>query len=174
MSNYKALLPNVKAFVFDYDGVFTEGTVILTDDSEPMRTANVKDGYAVQLAIKLGYRVAIISGGKSKSVLSRFRSLNVPEVFLGVENKLDVFNHFLEVNHLHSFEVVFMGDDIPDYKVMLAAGVPTCPSDAAMEIKSVAAYISRYAGGKGCVREIIEQVLKSQGKWMQDQTAFSW
>lgn len=166
MSNYKALLRNITTFVFDYDGVMTDGVIFLNNDGEPLRTANVKDGYALQLIRKLGYHIAIISGGYSPSMLKRFESLNIEDVFLGVSDKLVVFEQFMKEKGVEPSEVVYMGDDIPDYRPMKRAGVPVCPSDAAEEIKSISLYISRYRGGHGCVRDIIEQVLKVQGRWM--------
>lgn len=173
MSNYKALLRNVNTFIFDYDGVMTDGVIVLNNDGEPLRTANVKDGYALQLIRKLGYNIAIISGGYSPSMLRRFESLNIENVFLGVSNKLEVFEKYLSDNGIRPEQVVYMGDDIPDYRPMKRAGVPVCPADAAEEIKSISVYISRYKGGHGCVRDIIEQVLKVQGRWMTDE-AHQW
>ncbi len=173
MSNYKEKLLKVNTFIFDYDGVMTDGTVFLTNDGDALRTANVKDGYALQLAIKKNYRIAIISGAYSESVRRRFENLNIKDVFLGVEKKIDVYLQYLETNKLENEHVLFMGDDIPDYEIMLIAGVPTCPSDAAEEIKRTATYISHQGGGHGCVRDIIEQVLKVQGKWMNDD-AYHW
>jgi len=170
MSNYKEKLLKVNTFIFDYDGVLTNGTVILMSDGDALRTANVKDGYAMQLAIKKNYRIAIISGGYSESIKRRFDSLKVKDVFLGVDKKIDVFNNYLDEHKLEQENVLFMGDDIPDYEIMLKAGVPTCPADAAEEIKGKAIYISHFPGGQGCVRDIIEQVLKVQGKWMNDDT----
>ncbi len=168
MSNYKAFLSQVNTFVFDYDGVMTNGVIVLNNDGEPLRTANVKDGYALQLIMKLGYNVAIISGGYSPSMKSRFDALNIKDVFLGVSDKLEVLRDFMNKKGLKRENIVYMGDDIPDYKAMLEVGVPVCPSDAAEEIKSISVYISHFGGGEGCVRDIIEQVLKVQGKWMND------
>lgn len=173
MSNYKEKLLNVNTFIFDYDGVLSDGSVILTSDGDALRSANVKDGYAMQLAIKKNYKIAIISGGYSESMKRRFESLNIKDVFLGVDKKIDVYNQYIETNNLKKENVLFMGDDIPDYEIMLTAGVPTCPSDAVEEIKRVATYISHQSGGHGCVRDIIEQVLKVQGKWMNDD-AYHW
>lgn len=173
MSNYKELLRHITTFVFDYDGVLTDGTVILMNDGDALRTANVKDGYALQLAVKKGYRVAIISGGYSPSMVHRFKALKIEDVFLGVENKIEVFKQYLEKQDIKPAEVLFMGDDIPDFEVMQHAGVPTCPADASEEIKRLARYISHRNGGHGCVRDVIEQVMKIQGKWMSD-GAFHW
>ncbi|MEI6456199.1 MAG: HAD hydrolase family protein [bacterium] len=173
MANYKELLRHINTFIFDYDGVMTDGSVIMTSDGEAYRISNVKDGYALQLAIKKGYRVAVISGAHSASMIHRMNAVMVTDLFLGVENKITVYHEYLEKHNLSASQVLFMGDDIPDYALMLEAGVSTCPSDAAEEIKSVAKYISHFPGGKGCVRDVIEQVLKVQGKWMNDD-AYHW
>ncbi len=173
MSNYKALLSKVTTFIFDYDGVMTDGKLILLHEGAPLRTANVKDGYALQLARRLGYNVVIISGGISRSVENRFDSLRIKDVFLGISNKEEVFDQYMKDNNLTSEQIVYMGDDIPDYKVMKKVGVPVCPADATEEIKSISVYISDKNGGEGCVRDIIEQVLKVQGKWMTEE-AFQW
>ena len=173
MKNYKERLKHITAFVFDYDGTLTDGTVILLDEGEPLRTANVRDGYAIQLAVKIGFHVAIISGGRSKSMTNRFSMLKVKHVYLGIEHKLDTLKMFMEENHLMPENVLYMGDDIPDYHVMKYSGVAACPSDAAEEIKSISHYISHCKGGEGCARDVIEQVLKVQGHWMNDD-GFSW
>ncbi|NVO20464.1 MAG: HAD-IIIA family hydrolase [Bacteroidetes bacterium] len=173
MSNYKERLLKVNTFIFDYDGVLSDGIVILMSNGEALRTANVKDGYAIQLAMKKGYRIAIISGAYSESVKKRFENLKVSDVFLGVDHKILVFEEYLTKHSISPEEVLFMGDDIPDYEIMLKAGVPTCPADAAEEIRSLAVYISHHNGGQGCVRDIIEQVMKVQGKWMNED-AYHW
>jgi 3-deoxy-D-manno-octulosonate 8-phosphate phosphatase (KDO 8-P phosphatase) len=173
MANFKELLKHVNTFVFDYDGVLTDGTVILMNNGDALRTANVKDGYALQLAVKKGYHVAIISGGYSESILRRFEALNVRDVFLGVDKKIEVLREYLQKHDINPEHVLFMGDDIPDYEIMWVVGVPTCPADASEEIKAVSKYISHQKGGHGCVRDVIEQVLKIQGKWMSD-GAFHW
>ena len=173
MTNYKELLKNINTFVFDYDGVLTDGSIITLNDGEAYRTTNVKDGYALQLARKKGYRIAVISGAKADCMVHRLQALQISDVFLGIENKLETFKAYLQNNGVDSSDVLFMGDDIPDYELMLASGLSSCPSDAAEEIKKVARYISHFAGGKGCVRDVIEQVLKVQGKWMNDD-AYHW
>ncbi len=170
MSNYKALLTDIKTFIFDYDGVMTNGNLLLQMDGQPLRFANVKDGFVLQLAVKLGYRVVVISGGVSRSVKNRFEALGIKDVFLGIRDKLTVFNEYIENNKIDPATIVYMGDDIPDYKVMKKVGVPVCPADAAEEIKEISVYISDKKGGEGCVRDIIEQVLKVQGKWMSDES----
>jgi len=173
MNNYKELLRHITAFVFDYDGTLTDGTVVLLDEGEPLRTANVRDGYAIQLAVRKGYKVAIISGGRSKSMSNRFRMLNVQDIFLGVEHKIETLKTYIETNGLKPENVLFLGDDIPDYHAMKYCGVAACPADAAVEIKAISHYISHVKGGSGCARDVIEQVLKVQGKWM-DGDAFKW
>lgn len=173
MSNYKELLKQVNTFILDYDGVLTDGTIILLHEGEPLRTANVKDGYALQLANKKGYRVAIISGAKSQSMYNRFSALNITDIFLGIEKKLKIFHDYIRKFDIRPEEVLYMGDDIPDYEIMKEVGVPTCPSDACEEIRSISKYISHNRGGEGCVRDVIEQVLKVQGKWMNDD-AYHW
>jgi 3-deoxy-D-manno-octulosonate 8-phosphate phosphatase (KDO 8-P phosphatase) len=171
--NYKELLKNITTFIFDYDGVMTDGSVIMTNEGEAWRITNVKDGYALQLAIKMGYHVAVISGAKSHSMSQRMKALNVRDVFLGVEDKVKQFREYIEQNNIRVTEVLYMGDDIPDYEVMMEAGVPTCPADAAEEIRNISKYISHCGGGKGCVRDVIEQVMKVQGKWMNEH-AYHW
>jgi 3-deoxy-D-manno-octulosonate 8-phosphate phosphatase (KDO 8-P phosphatase) len=173
MKNYKELLSKVNTFIFDYDGVLSDGSIITLDDGEAYRTTNVKDGYAIQLARKKGYRIAVISGARAECMMHRLTALNITDVFLGIENKVEIFRTYLITNSLKRENVLFMGDDIPDYEVMLASGVPTCPADAAEEIKNISSYISHFPGGKGCVRDVIEQVLKVQGKWMNDD-AYHW
>jgi len=168
MANYKELLKHISTFVFDYDGVMTDGSVITANDGEVYRISSVKDGYALQLAWKKGYKVAVISGAKSESMIHRMKALQITDVFMGVDKKQNIFREYLKANNLKPEQVLFMGDDIPDYEVMLEAGISTCPADAAEEIKSVAKYISHFNGGRGCVRDVIEQVLKVQGNWMND------
>lgn len=173
MSNYKDLLHKITTMIFDYDGVLTDGSVILLPDGEGVRSGNVKDGYAIQLAMKNGYRIAIISGGRSASMERRMEMLKVTDVYLGVTDKLSVFRQFCADNHLQPENVLYMGDDIPDYKVMREVGVACCPLDAAQEIKNISHYISDYPGGRGCIRDIIEQVMKIHGKWMNGD-AYHW
>jgi len=171
--NYKELLKNITTLIFDYDGVFTEGKILLLENGDQLRTANVKDGYALQLAIKKGYRIAVISGGTSDSIKVRLEKLGMTDVYIRVEHKIKVYNKYLEKHSLSRNEVLFMGDDIPDYQIMKEVGVAVCPADAAEEIKSLSHYISHSNGGDGCVRDILEQVMKVQGKWMNDD-GFLW
>ncbi len=173
MSNFKEDLTKVKAFAFDVDGVFASSKVILHPSGDLMRTMNIKDGYAVFYTIKRDYLICIISGGTSESVRARFQKLGVTDIYLGSRNKADDFRDFLFKYDLKAENVLYMGDDLPDYEVMQMVGIPTCPSDAVEEIKSISSYISDKAGGEGCVRDVIEQVLRLQGKWM-DGEAFNW
>ncbi len=174
MRNYKELLNDVTTFIFDYDGVMTNGDVLVNENGEPLRMANVKDGYALQLARKLGYNVAVISGGYSLSILNRMQMLNIEDVFLRVADKMAKLNEYMVYRNIKPNQIVYMGDDIPDYLPMKAVSVPVCPADAAEEIKSISLYISAFGGGRGCVRDIVEQVLKVQGKWMLNFESHLW
>lgn len=173
MTNFKENLLKVRAFIFDIDGVLSLQTIGLNTFGVPNRTVNLRDGYAIQYAVKKGYPVGIISGSSSKEYQRRLRLLGVKDIYLNSRSKIDHFNSFLKKHKLDKSEVLFMGDDIPDYQVMKEAGVPACPSDADSEIRQVAVYISDKKGGEGCVRDVIEQVLRLNNKWM-DTDAFSW
>jgi 3-deoxy-D-manno-octulosonate 8-phosphate phosphatase (KDO 8-P phosphatase) len=173
MKNYKELLKNISTIFLDYDGVLTDGTILINENGDQLRTGYVKDGYAIQFAIKQGYRIVIITGGSSDSIRRRCESLNISEIFLCVRNKSEFFQEFTRKNNLKLSEIAYLGDDIPDYLPMKKAGLAVCPADAAEEIKKISHYISHYKGGKGCVRDLIEQILKVQGKWMQED-AFEW
>lgn len=173
MTNYKELLSGITTLIFDYDGVMTDGKVILQHEGPPLRSANVRDGYILQLAVKLGYNVVIISGGFSRSMDNRFETLNIKDAFTGVKNKLEVYDKYLKDKGISDEEVLYMGDDIPDIPVMKRAGVPVCPLDASEEVRNISVYISDRKGGEGCVRDIIEQVMKVQGKWLTPE-AFTW
>ena len=173
MVNFKEGLVKLKAFIFDIDGVLSLQTIGLNTFGVPNRTVNLRDGYALQFAVKKGYHIGVISGSSSKEYQKRLKLLGVKDIFLNSRSKLEHFNTFLKKYNLDRSEVLFMGDDIPDFKVMKEAGVPVCPSDADSEIKQVAVYISDKKGGEGCVRDVIEQVLRLHNKWM-DSDAFSW
>jgi 3-deoxy-D-manno-octulosonate 8-phosphate phosphatase (KDO 8-P phosphatase) len=173
MANFKEGLANVKAFVFDIDGVLSTQTIALNVFGVPNRSVNLRDGYAIQLAVRKGYHICVISGCRSKEYQKRLKLLGVKDIFLNSKSKIDHFQAFLKKYNLNKTEVLFMGDDIPDYKVMKEAGIPVCPSDADSEIRDVASYISDKRGGEGCVRDVIEQVLRLHNKWM-DSDAFSW
>lgn len=172
MINYD--LKKIRALAFDVDGVLSTNNVILLEGGQPCRTANIKDGYALQLAIKRGIDIAIITGGKSEAVRVRYEGLGIKHVFLGVSVKIKKYEEWLQENHLTDEEVLYMGDDIPDYEVMRRCGCACCPADAAEEIKQIATYVSPREGGMGCARDVIEQVLRAQGKWMTDAEAFGW
>ncbi|ETZ23321.1 HAD family hydrolase [Pedobacter sp. V48] len=161
-------LKNITTLIFDVDGVLTNGDIIASDSGEFLRTFNIKDGYALQLAVKRGYLVCIISGGRGLAMQRRFEGLGIAEVFLGVSDKVDVFNSVLTKHNITAEEVLYMGDDIPDLSVMQLVGLPTCPSDAVPEIKAISEYISPYSGGKTAVRDIIEKVLKVQQRWFDE------
>jgi 3-deoxy-D-manno-octulosonate 8-phosphate phosphatase (KDO 8-P phosphatase) len=173
MANFKEDLVNVKAFVFDIDGVLSLQTINLNSFGVPNRTINLRDGYAVQLAVKKGYHIGVISGSNSKEYKKRLKSLGVTDIYLNSSTKLDHFNAFLKKHNLNKTEVLFMGDDIPDFEVMKETGIAVCPSDADSEIKQVAAYISDKRGGEGCVRDVIEQVLRLHNNWL-DSNSFTW
>lgn len=173
MPNYKEKLTTIKTFVFDYDGVFTDGIVYLMDNGAQVRTANARDGYALQLAIKQGYRICVITGALSKAIKERFERLKVSDVFLGSDNKKQILDDYIKKHNIKKEELLVMGDDIPDFHLLKAAHVATCPADAVEEIKLISDYISKKDGGKGCVRDIIEQVLRVQNNWMNDD-AFHW
>jgi 3-deoxy-D-manno-octulosonate 8-phosphate phosphatase (KDO 8-P phosphatase) len=160
----------IKTFVFDVDGVLTDGTLLVLDDGQMVRKMNIKDGYALQLALKRGYRIVIISGGTSEAVRERLNRLGVQDVYLKVHNKLEVLTQFITQHELKWEEVLFMGDDIPDYMVMKLVGLPCAPADAAPEIKQISVYTSALNGGFGCAREVIEKVLKLNDDWPMDTT----
>jgi 3-deoxy-D-manno-octulosonate 8-phosphate phosphatase (KDO 8-P phosphatase) len=167
------LFKSVTCFVFDVDGVLTDGSLLVFDDGPMLRRMNVKDGYALQLAIKKGYRVLIISGGDSAGVRERLEKLGIKDVFMKVENKLEKLGGWLEANKLPWEQVLFMGDDIPDYDAMQKAGLPCCPADATPEIKHISKYISNIKGGQGCARDVIEKVLKLNSHWSIDTSVSS-
>ncbi|MDD5569801.1 MAG: HAD hydrolase family protein [Bacteroidales bacterium] len=173
MTNYRQLLADITTFVFDVDGVLASSFVSTMPDGEQIRTMNAKDGYAIQLALKNGYNVCIISGAKADSIRKRFERIGVRDIFMETGDKCRVLDKYMKDRNLEQKNVLYMGDDIPDYKAMQMAGLPACPSDAANEIKSISVYISEASGGGGCARDIIEQVMKLHGKWMND-NAFCW
>lgn len=172
MINYD--LQKIRAIVFDLDGVLSSSTISLGADGVPLRTVNIKDGYAIQLAVKMGLHVAIISGCKIESVRSRYEGLGMTDIYLGASVKIKIYEDFLAKYHLKEDEVMFMGDDIPDLEIMRRVGCPVCPKDACSEVKAVSIYVSDYQGGYGCGRDVIEQTLKAQGKWLKDERAFGW
>ncbi|MDP4267712.1 MAG: HAD hydrolase family protein [Bacteroidota bacterium] len=173
MPNFKQKLHKINTFIFDIDGVLTDASVLLMPDGQNLRIMNVKDGYALQLAVKKGYNVAVISGGRCDAVYHRFNYLGIKDVFLGIENKKSFFEKYIAEKGISLENIIYMGDDIPDYEIMTIVGIPTCPADASEEIKMISDYISDKKGGYGCARDIIEQVLKVQNKWF-DKDAFHW
>jgi 3-deoxy-D-manno-octulosonate 8-phosphate phosphatase (KDO 8-P phosphatase) len=173
MANFKEELVNIKAFVFDIDGVLSLQTISLNTFGVPNRTVNLRDGYALQLAVKKGYLIGVISGSNSKEYQKRLKLLGVTDIYLNSRTKLGHFNIFLKKHKLNRSEVLYMGDDIPDFEVMKEAGVAVCPADADREIKQLAAFISDKKGGEGCVRDVVEQVLRLHNNWM-DSDAFNW
>lgn len=166
-------LTQIRALAFDVDGVLSANNVFLLG-GQPVRTANIKDGYALQHAAKTDLHLAIITGGKNEAVRERYMNLGIADVFMGVGRKIDVFEDWLLKHQLSADQVLYMGDDVPDYEVMSLCGCPCCPADAAPEIQEIACYISHQKGGEGCVRDVVEQVLRAQGKWMSDAEAFGW
>ena len=163
--NFRELLHGIRAFAFDVDGVCTNNTVLISETGLLLRNSNTRDGYAIHAAVRNHFPVAIITGGRTESVASRFRALGVQDVFLAVADKTVAFQEYLLIHGLKAEEVLYMGDDWPDYDVLKLCGLPTCPADAAPEIQSICHYISPYRGGEGCVRDVIEQVLKVHGCW---------
>lgn len=172
MINYD--LRKIKAVIFDVDGVLSAETITLSTDGEPLRTVNIKDGYAIQLAQKRGLRIAIITGGNTDAVRVRYENLGVEDIYMGCSVKLLAYEQFISIYGLTDEEVVYVGDDIPDYEIMRRVGCPCCPNDACDEIKSISIYISPVAGGHGCARDVISQILKAKGLWLSDATAFGW
>lgn len=165
--SYKEYLKQIKTFVFDVDGVLTDGSVQVSSQGDLLRTMHTKDGYALKTAHNAGFTVCIISGGKNEGVRDRLRDLGITDIYLGVGDKVEQMDEFFDIYGIKPEEVLYMGDDIPDYYPMKLVGLPCCPQDAVPEVKEVSKYISHKKGGEGCVRDVIEQVLKVQGKWME-------
>ena len=172
MINYD--LSKIRAIIFDIDGVLSSETINLSAEGVPLRTVNIKDGYAIQLAMKLGLRVVILTGANVPSVRVRYEGLGVENIYLGCGVKIKTYEEFLQKYGLSDEEVMYMGDDIPDLEIMRRVGCPVCPKDACPEIKEVSCYVSDRIGGHGCGRDVIEQVLRAQGKWVMNAKAFGW
>ena len=172
MINYD--LTKIRAIIFDIDGVLSSETITLSAEGVPLRTVNIKDGYAIQLAMKLGLRIVILTGGNTPSVRVRYEGLGVEDIYMGCAVKIEKYDEFLRRYGLTDGEVMYMGDDIPDLEIMRRVGCPVCPKDACPEIKDVSLYVSDRIGGHGCGRDVIEQVLRAQGKWMMNAKAFGW
>ena len=163
--SYKEIMNSITTFVFDVDGVLTDGTVHVAPTGEMLREMHIRDGFAMKAAIESGYNVCIISGGSNEGVRIRLRNLGITDIHLGTPDKVETFKEYCDIYTLNPENVLYMGDDIPDFHVMQLVGLPTCPQDASPEIKAISKYISHKNGGKGAVREVIEQVMKVQGKW---------
>lgn len=164
--NYKALLPNITTFIFDVDGVLTNGKVLITSQGEMYREMDTKDGYALKCALVQGYKVCIISGGTNEGVRNRLKALGIYDIYLGAHHKQEPYQDILDSYNLKPEEILYMGDDVPDIEVMEQVAVAACPNDAVADVKEIANYISPKKGGEGCVREVIEQTLRVQGKWL--------
>ena len=163
--SYKEKLKNIKNFVFDVDGVFTDGSIIVDNNGNEFRVFNTRDGIAVKIATDKGYNFCVISGGNNEGVRKRLQRLGVKNIFLGVDNKIEIFESFLKKNNLNPSETLYMGDDIPDIKILNMTGLSCCPNDSANEVREIVDYISIKKGGDGCVRDVIEQVLTIQNNW---------
>ena len=172
MINYD--LNKIKAIIFDIDGVLSAETITMGNDGVPLRTVNIKDGYAIQLAMKLGLRIAIMTGARVESVRHRYEGLGVEDVYIACAVKIQTYDQFLAKYGLTDDEVMYMGDDIPDLEIMRRVGCPVCPKDACPEVKAISCYVSQYVGGRGCGRDVLEQVLRAQDKWLSDERAFGW
>ncbi len=163
--SYKEIMNDITTFIFDIDGVLTDGTVHVAPTGEMLREMHIRDGFAMKAALESGYNVCIISGGSNEGVRIRLRNLGITDIHLGTPDKVETFKEYTELYNIKPENVLYMGDDIPDFHVMQLVGLPTCPQDASPEIKEISNYISHKNGGKGAVRDVIEQVMKVQGKW---------
>ena len=172
MINYD--LRKIRAIVFDVDGVLSQETIMLPPEGVPNRTVNIKDGYAIQLAMKLGLRIAVMTGANVEAIRIRYEGLGMEDIYMGCAMKMPTYEAFLDKYGLTDDEVMYMGDDIPDLEIMRRVGCPVCPRDAATEIREVSIYVSHRNGGQGCARDVIEQTLRAQGKWVMNATAFGW
>ncbi len=171
--SYKEYLEHINTFVFDVDGVFTDGSVLITTQGELLRKMSVKDGYALKTAIQKGYQVLIISGGTNEGVRERLKDLGVTDIHMGTHQKAQPLKDFMTLKSIAPENVLYMGDDLPDIPAMHLVGLPTCPQDAVQEIKAISKYISHRNGGDGCVRDVIEQVLKVRGDWYGNYDAYN-
>ena len=172
MINYD--LNKIRAIIFDVDGVLSAETITLSSSAEPLRTVNIKDGYAIQLAEKMGLRIAIITGASTNAIKLRYEGLKVEDIFMGCAVKVNTYDEFIMRYGLTDEEVMYMGDDIPDLEIMRRVGCPVCPADACAEVQSISVYVSDKKGGYGCGRDVIEQTLRAQGKWLANEKAFGW
>jgi len=167
-------LKKIRAIIFDVDGVLSRQTIAMDENGEPLRTVNIRDGYAIQLAVKEDMTIALMTGGNNEAIRKRYERLGVKEIHMKCDVKITTYENFLQRHSLTDEEVMYMGDDIPDHQIMSRCGCPVCPKDACPEIKALSIYVSDYCGGEGCARDVIEQTLKAQGKWMKDEHAFGW
>lgn len=167
-------LKKITTIIFDVDGVLSAETITMNREGHPLRTVNIKDGYAIQLAQKMGVRIVILTGGTTEAVRIRYANLGVKDIFMGAAVKIDTYQRFCQENHISNDEVMYMGDDIPDYEVMKMVGCPCCPADACQDIKDISLYVSPKQGGYGCGRDVIEQVLRAKGLWLSSAKAFGW
>ncbi len=167
-------LQKIRTIIFDIDGVLSAETIPLGEDGQPRRTVNIKDGYAIQLAQKMGLRIAIITGCKIEAVALRYRGLGVDDIYLGCALKMQTYEEYISKYGFADDEVMYMGDDIPDLEIMQRVGCAVCPKDACVEVKAASLYVSDLRGGYGCGRDVIEQTLRAQGKWLKDEKAFGW
>lgn len=172
MINYD--LSKITTIIFDVDGVLSQSTIPMSSEGNPLRTVNIKDGYAIQLAIKMGLRLAILSGGTDKAVEHRYSKLGMQDIFMSCGVKIKKYNEYCLQNAIKNEEVIYVGDDIPDYEIMKLVGCPCCPKDACADIREISTYVSPYSGGMGCARDIIEQVLRAKGLWLSNAKAFGW
>ncbi len=156
----------VHTFIFDVDGVLTDSSLLILESGKLLRRMNTRDGFAMKQALRAGLRISIITGGNSAGVIDRLRALGIRDIYAGVEDKVEAYEELLHTYDLHESGICYMGDDLPDYEVMQRVGVPACPADAAPEIKAISSYISPWRGGEGCVRDVIEKVLKLRGQWV--------
>lgn len=173
MSTINYDLKKIKAFIFDVDGVLSPNSIPLSPEGEPMRMVNIKDGFAINLAVQNGYGTAIITGADTENVRKRFSRLGVKDIYLKSRIKINDLNDYMQKTGYKPEEIMYAGDDLPDYHVMQIVGLAVAPADAAHEIRNIAQYISHYSGGQGIARDVIEQVMKAQGKWMGEE-AFGW
>lgn len=174
MSNIPFDLTTIEAVVFDVDGVLSANIIPLYISGEPMRTVNIKDGYAFNLAVRKGLTLGIITGGRTEAVRKRFELLGVQHIYMGACDKKVDFKDFLDKTGLKPEQVAYMGDDIPDFEVMTQVGLAACPADAAPEIRAISRYVSHVKAGEGCGRDLLEQILKAKGLWMDGVEAFGW
>lgn len=163
--SYKEYLAQITTFIFDVDGVFTDGSLLITTDGEMLRKMNVKDGYALKTALQKGYNICIITGGTNDGVRNRFKALGVTDIYLGAHHKTDALEEYMDIYDIKAENILYMGDDMPDIPPMKIVQLATCPQNAVAEVKAVSDYVSHRNGGEGCVRDIIEQVLKVRGDW---------